>query len=154
MECMSERIAALLVLVLAAIASPLASVADDGGSLAPAAERGFREPSLPSGAPFSLNAYDAVHALYLLRAQSFVIERSQVGADRIIPVRQVRSLRLADAENPLTPFERRRYDILLNGERINWEVSFIEWGGRMVNLRVLYTYRNGALPEGLTYQRE
>ncbi len=117
-------------------------------------DRPFREPSLPEGAPFSLNAYDAVQALYLLRRQMFVLERSDLGADRIIPVREVRAVRLPDAENPVSPSERRRYDLLLNGERINWEVSFIEWGGRMVNLRLLYTYRNGALPEGLTYQRE
>lgn len=112
----------------------------------------FREPSLPEGAPFSLNAYDAVHALYLLRRQLFVQLRERDGSYRTIRVRRVRALRLPDAENPLTPFERKRYDILLNGERLDWENSYIAYDERLLNLRLLYTYRNGGLPEGLPYE--
>lgn len=112
----------------------------------------FREPSLREGAPFSLNAYDAVHALYLLRRELFVQVREEEGSYRTVRIRRVRALRLPDAENPLTPFERKRYDILVNGEPLDWERSYIEYDERRVNLRLLYTYRNGGLPEGLLYE--
>lgn len=112
----------------------------------------FREPSLEAGAPFSLNAYDAVHALYLLRRELFLQVLQERGVYRTVRIRQVRAVRLPDAENPLTPFERRRYDILLNGEPLDWENSYIEYDERRVNMRLLYTYRNGGLPEGLAYE--
>jgi hypothetical protein len=112
----------------------------------------FREPSLESGAPFSLNAYDAVHALYLLRRQLFVQVLEEGGQYRTVRIRQVRALRLPDAEYPLTPFERKRYDILLNGEPLEWERTFIEYDERRVNMRLLYTYRNGGLPAELLYE--
>ena len=112
----------------------------------------FREPSLERGAPFSLNAYDAVHALYLLRRELFLQVRESDGNYRTVRIQRVRALRLPDAKYPLTPFERKRYDILVNGEPLDWENSYIEYDERRVNLRLLYTYRNGALPEGLLYE--
>lgn len=112
----------------------------------------FREPSLQEGAPFSLNAYDAVHALYLLRRELFLQVREQDGSYRTVRIHRVRALRLPDAENPLTPFERKRYDILVNGEPVDWKRSYIEYDERRVNLRLLYTYRNGGLPAGLLYE--
>ncbi|MFP4427093.1 MAG: hypothetical protein ACLFPP_11615 [Spirochaetaceae bacterium] len=112
----------------------------------------FREPSLGAGAPFSLNAYDAVHALYLLRRELFLQVLEEEGEYRTVRIRRVRAVRLPDAEYPLTPFERKRYDILVNGEPLDWERSFIEYDERRVNMRLLYTYRNGGLPEGLLYE--
>ena len=122
-----------------------------GGSRVSGEESPFREPSLAEGAPFSLNAYDAVHALYLLRRTLFLRVRRRSGQLETVRIREVRALRLKDAPNPLTPFERKRYDILVNGERIDWANSFIEYDEREINLRLLYTYRNGGLPEGLRY---
>ena len=112
----------------------------------------FREPSLEAGAPFSLNAYDAVHALYLLRRELFLQVLGEGGEYRTVRIRNVRAVRLPDAEYPLTPFERKRYDILVNGEPLEWENSYIEHDERRVNMRLLYTYRNGGLPEGLLYE--
>lgn len=134
--------------------SLLAPIALSQETLEPrgAESRPFREPSLQGGAPFSLNAYDAVHALYLLRRQLFIRVLGEEGSYRTVRIRRVRALRLPDAENPLTPFERKRYDILVNGEPVDWKQSFIEYDERLVNLRLLYTYRNGGLPEGLRYE--
>ena len=41
-----------------------------------------------------------------------------------------------------------RYDIELNGEPLDWDHTYIEFGGEMVNLRLLFTYRNqGPVPD-------
>lgn len=136
-------ISVLISLLLSTLAAP---------SLYAREESTFREPSLESSAPFSLNSYDAVHALYLLRRTLFLRRRVAEGEFETIRVRRVRAVRLPDAENPVTPFEKKRYDIRLNGELLDWERTYIAWGGRMVNLRLLYTYRNGALPEGLDFE--
>jgi hypothetical protein len=37
---------------------------------------------------------------------------------------------------------RRRFDIILNGEPLEWSSHYVEYGGRMVNLQILFTYRN------------
>lgn len=136
-----RRICALVVAVFIAVFAPEIGAEDSP----------FREPSLQAGAPFSLNGYDAVDAVYRLRRTLFLRRRVGAGEYETVRIRQVRAVRLDDAERPITPFERKRYDILLNGEPLDWENSYIEQGGRMINLRLLYTYRNGALPEGLRF---
>ena len=140
--CFSPSITVVLLICATLLARPVE--AQEGNR--------FREPSLPAGAPFSLNAYDAVNALYLLRRAAVVGELTEGGTYRWIWISRVRAVRLPDAENPLTPFERKRYDISINGQPLNWERSYIEYDGRMVNLRLLYTYRNGGLPSGLRYE--
>ena len=45
-----------------------------------------------------------------------------------------------------------RYDIVVNGGSLDWDNSYIEYGGEMVNFRLLFTYRNQYPPKHLKYR--
>ncbi|MDC7241002.1 MAG: hypothetical protein PQJ50_11645, partial [Spirochaetales bacterium] len=42
---------------------------------------------------------------------------------------------------------RNRYDIIVNGEALDWDNSYFEYGNDLVNLRLLFLYRNQHPPE-------
>lgn len=107
---------------------------------------------LPGPEPFSLNAYDAVQALWMIRRARLLQQRLADGELRTLAVRDVRAvLTGVDPEAP-TEALSRRYDLLVNGQPLDWDNSYIEYGGRMVNLRLLFTYRNQHPPPGLQYR--
>jgi len=90
--------------------------------------------------PFSVNGYDALHAIALLKRERLLIRR--IGSSRdIVAVRSVEAQEIARIEE-LPPLHRRRYTLVLNGEPIEWHRMYIDYGGRLVNLQLLFTYRN------------
>jgi hypothetical protein len=99
-----------------------------------------RAPILPAPEPFSLNSYDVIDAVWMIR-RSFALVYDDGETRRTVPVRVVRSVWVGfdpDAyEN-----HQNRYDIELNGEPLDWDHLYIEYAGDLVNLRLLFTYRN------------
>ncbi len=90
--------------------------------------------------PFSLNGYDALHAIALLKRERLLIRRT--GSSReIVPVRSVEAREVEPIEE-MPPLHRRRYTLILNEEPIEWERMYIDYGGRLLNLQLLFTYRN------------
>lgn len=98
---------------------------------------------VPIPEPFSLNAYDAVQAIWMIR-RAGLLQRKTDHPNRpeIVPVREVRGVFVGEDDEAPVPFERRSYDLLLNGEPLDWDRLYIKYGGRMVSLRALFTYRN------------
>jgi hypothetical protein len=98
-------------------------------------------PLVPAPQPFSLNSYDAIDAVLMLRRARLLQYRYADGSTEIIPVESVYSFWVgfdpAAYEN-----HQNRYDLMLNGEPIDWGNLFVEYGGEMLNLQLLYTYRN------------
>lgn len=140
---------ALLLGVTAARPVAHASPADAPQSL-PGAPSGSSV-IVPTPEPFSLNAYDAVQALWMIRRARLLQQRLPHGELRTLAVREVRAV-LVDVD-PEAPTEAlsRRYDLVVNGELLDWDNSYIEYGGRMVSVRLLFTYRNQHPPPGLLY---
>jgi len=102
--------------------------------------------------PFSLNSYDARLAAALLDRAGFIQVQYKTAAPRNIAVRELRILFVGRARG-LPPHLTNRYDILINGRRLDWDHSYIEYGPRMVNLRLLFTYRNERPVPDLPFQR-
>lgn len=96
----------------------------------------------PSPDPFSLDARAAQTCIDLLRLEGFLLIQSDTDTSpEILPVREVYAWFL-NFNNDMPPGHRRRYDIYVNGEPLDWEHSYIEWDGRMTKLQILFTYRN------------
>lgn len=107
--------------------------------------------------PFSVNEYDVVQALWLLRRARLLIQVGPDGDRTIVPVRDVAAVRAVylgtDPEAP-GPQHEDRYDIVLNGEPLDWANTYIEYNNRMANLQVLFTYRNQLPEAGLPFYLE
>lgn len=72
---------------------------------------------------------------------------------RIISIahpREVEAVFVGIDENAPGAAHRQRWDITIRGEPLDWRHTFIRYGGRMVNLQALFTYRNQELPPGLS----
>ncbi len=99
--------------------------------------------------PFSLNGYDVVQALWMLRRARLLTQLGPHGERSIVPVRNVEAVTAVyigtDPDAP-GPQHENRYDIILNGEPLDWANTYIRYNNRMVNLQALFTYRN-QLPE-------
>ncbi len=99
--------------------------------------------------PFSVNEYDVVQALWMLRRARLLIQLEPNGERSIVPVRNVEAVTAVyigtDPDAP-GPQHEERYDIILNGEPLDWANTYIRYNNRMVNLQALFTYRN-QLPE-------
>lgn len=107
---------------------------------------------VPTRDPFSLNAYDATQALWMIRRAGLLQSWSPGGSRSNIAVREVRAVLVEIDRDAPTAALRRRYDLLLNGEPLDWRTTYIEYGGRMVNLQLLFTYRNQYPPADLPYR--
>ncbi len=94
----------------------------------------------PTPDPFSVNGYDALQAIALLRRAGMVMK---VDGDfrEIIAVRSVEAEKIPPIDS-MPEGHVERYDLLLNGEPLRWDLHYVEYGGRMVNLQLLFTYRN------------
>jgi hypothetical protein len=94
----------------------------------------------PAPEPFTLNGYDALQAMAMIRREELLIERTGEGREIIV----VESIEAVSAEpiEDYPPHHRQRWDLLLNGEPLRWDSTYIEYGGRLVSLRLLFTYRN------------
>lgn len=91
--------------------------------------------------PFTVNGYDARHAMALVRRAGLLIRDSGAGPREIVAVRSVEAVR-AGSLPEMPPGHRDRWDLLLNGEPLEWESMYIEYGGELLNLQLLFTYRN------------
>lgn len=111
----------------------------------------------PAPEPFTVNGYDAVQAVWMIRRARLLVHEPPDGSSEIIPVRTVTDVRAVHAgSNPDAPGPQHveRYDITVNGNPLDWDNTYIRYGGRMVNLRALFTYRNQETPPGLRYRLE
>lgn len=107
---------------------------------------------VPTRDPFTLNAYDATQALWMIRRAGLLQSWSPGARRRNIAVREVHAVLVEIDRDAPTAALRRRYDLLLNGEPLDWRTTYIEYGGRMVNLQLLFTYRNQYPPGDLPYR--
>ena len=94
----------------------------------------------PAPEPFSLNGYDALQAMAMIRREGLLIERTGAGRE-IVVVDSIEAVPV-DPITDYPPQHRERWDLLLNGERLRWDVTYIEYGGRLLSVRLLFTYRN------------
>ncbi len=106
---------------------------------------------LPGSSPFSLDDRSAIYCINLLKNNRFIEIDSITGKSIIVEVHKVWSFFLGLDESYPEGFHLR-YDIIVNEKPLNWDNSFIEYGGEMINLRLLFTYRNQYPPEGLKYR--
>ena len=98
-------------------------------------------PILPAPEPFTLNSYDVIHAVLMIRGEPALLRVDDEGARTIVPVRSIRSI-WVDLNPDAYANHQNRYDVELNGEPLDWDHLFIEYAGSMINLRLLFTYRN------------
>ena len=98
-------------------------------------------PILPAPEPFSLNSYDVIQAVVMIRSEPALLRVDDDGSRATIPVRSVQSVWI-DFDPEAYENHQNRYDVELNGEPMDWDHLFIEYDGTMVNLRLLFSYRN------------
>lgn len=84
--------------------------------------------------------YDAQHVAALIRRAGLLVHRDPTGRTTVL----VRSVEIVEVEplESMPPAHRRRWDIVLNGTPLDWPNTYIERGGKLVNLQLLFTYRN------------
>ncbi len=105
---------------------------------------------IPGPAPFTLDATSAIYCIDLLRENRFIEIKNDNGKTEIVKVHTVWSIFLGLDKN-YPAGHNRRYDIIVNGTPLDWDKSFIEYGGDMLNLHLLFLYRNQHPPRGLEY---
>jgi len=98
-------------------------------------------PFPPASEPFTLNSYDVIQAVLMIRREPALLRADDDGSRTIVPVRSVRSV-WVNLDPEAYENHQNRYDVELNGDLLDWDHLFIEYGGTMVNLRLLFTYRN------------
>jgi hypothetical protein len=106
---------------------------------------------LPSPQPFSVSARDAQQAIDMIRRAGLLEHWDGNGQARVVAVRTLWAV-FTGFDPQILVGHRRRYDLVLNGSRMDWDHLFIEYGGSMVNLRTLFTYRNQYPPDDLQYR--
>ncbi|MBB6479402.1 hypothetical protein [Spirochaeta isovalerica] len=106
---------------------------------------------IPGPEPFSVDGRSAIYCINLLRTNPFLEYRDQMGRSSILTVRTVWSWFL-DFDETYPEGHQLRYDIIVNSEPLDWDNCFIEYGGEMINIRLLFTYRNQYPPGGLDYR--
>ncbi len=109
--------------------------------------------ALPAPEPFSLNGYDSIQAISVLRRAGLIRVLGDDGRPRTVAVRDVHAV-LIGVDEHAAPAYRLRYDVILNGEPVEWDKTYVEYGGRMLNMRLLFTYRNQSVVRGLAYELE
>ena len=108
---------------------------------------------VPGPDPFSLDVVSAIYCINLLKNNRFLEKNEESGSLEVIEVETIWSWFL-DYDESLPEGYRKRYDIIVNGSPLNWDNSFVEYGGEMLNLRLLFLYRNQYPPENLEYYPE
>lgn len=105
---------------------------------------------IPGPAPFSLDATSAIYCIDLLKNNRFIEIKNDTGKIEIVEVHTALSIFLGLDEN-YPAGHHRRYDIIVNDNPLDWDKTFIEYGGEMLNLHLLFLYRNQYPPQGLEY---
>jgi hypothetical protein len=105
---------------------------------------------IPGPEPFSLDAASAIYCINLLKNNRYLEKNGVYGKYGIVEVKTVWSWFLEYDESYPEGY-RKRYNIIVNGTPLDWDNSYIEYGGEMLNLRLLFLYRNQYPPESLDY---
>lgn len=143
--------AAGIALLLACFAAPLADAQEEGSGTRTARNlESGTSVIVPSPEPFTLNAYDAIHLRHLLHRVGFLQRWDGSGHPETVAVETVYAVP-AGIDRDAPGGHKRRYEIRLNGEPLDWDRLYIEYGDRMMNLRALFTYRNQYPPDDLRY---
>ncbi len=103
---------------------------------------------VPGPEPFSVDAFSAIQLIAMLKRVGLL--EVYVGKLRpdIVAVKTVWAIPVGiNSAYPVG--HRRRYDIVLNGSRIDWDNTYIFYDEAMTNLRALFTYRNQYPPKDL-----
>lgn len=122
--------------VLASITLLLASV--------PGVQAGPQDwdpPIVPAPEPFSLSSRDAIHAVLLIRQVGLLQWWDGESRPVIVPVDEVYSVHVGFDPDAYEGHQNR-YDLMLNGEPLDWDHLYIAYDEDVLNLRLLYTYRN------------
>ena len=106
---------------------------------------------IPEPDPFSIDALSAVYCIDLLKNVQFIETRDRTGKSSIVKVNKVWSFFLG-FDDKYPEGHRRRYDIIVNEAPLDWDNSFIEYNGEMLNLRLLFLYRNQYPSSDLIYK--
>lgn len=106
--------------------------------------------TIPGPEPFTIDDSSAIYCINLLRSTPFIEVKDETGNTGIVKVKTVWSYFLGVDES-YPKGHQLRYDIIINGEPLDWNNSFIEYGGDMINLRLLFLYRNQHPPGNLEY---
>lgn len=77
----------------------------------------------------------------MIRRAPALLRVGEDGTRTIVPVASVRSVWIG-VNHEAFANHQNRYDLELNGEPLDWDHLFIAYAGSMVNLRLLFTYRN------------
>ena len=101
----------------------------------------------PDPEPFSIDAESAVYCISILKGKRY-LERDDSEHYSVVQVETVWS-ELTGYNEAYPPGHRRRYDIIVNGAYLNWDNSYLEYGNDMINMRLLFMYRNQHPSEGL-----
>jgi hypothetical protein len=104
-------------------------------------EEDWSPPTVPSPLPFSLNSYDVIDAVWMIRRARVLLYRYADGSVEPIRVRTASSVWIG-YDRKAYEGHRNRYDVLLNGEPLDWGNTYIEYDGEMLNMQLLWTYRN------------
>lgn len=108
---------------------------------------------IPGPEPFSLDVGSAIYCINLLKTVRFMEVKDENDKSDIVTVKNVWSWFL-DYDESYPEGYRKRYDIIVNGTPLDWDNSYIEYGGEMLNMRLLFLYRNQYPPESLEYYSE
>jgi len=105
---------------------------------------------LPIPKPFTLNYYDALQAeAFIQREMLLVIFTGKKRWTEKVNESQV-VFHSVDPKMP--PGHKARFDIVINGTPIDWKNTFMEYNGEMINLKLLFTYRNQRPLDDLLYR--
>ncbi len=106
---------------------------------------------LPGPEPFSLDTKSTIYCINILKGNRIIEKKNDTSKSTIVEVHTVWSFFLGFEENYPEGY-RLRYDIIVNGTPLDWDNSYIEYGSEMINLRLLFLYRNQYPPQGLKYR--
>jgi hypothetical protein len=106
---------------------------------------------LPSPEPFSLSGYDAAQAIAMIRREKLLEYWDGNSLPRILPVHTIWAVFIR-IDHSAFPGHRIRYDLVLNGNNLDWDHTYIDFDGSMTNLRLLFTYRNQYPPTDIHYR--
>ena len=108
-------------------------------------------PLVPASDPFTLSSYDVIDAVWLIRRSEYLLWWDYESRPQTVTIASVQSF-WTGYDPDAYEGHQNRYSILLNGKPIDWDHLYVEYDGDMLNLRLLYTYRNQKPPPDLPYR--
>jgi len=87
----------------------------------------------------------------MIRSNGLLEHRTDNGKISIVAVRELWAV-FKGVDPTAFAGHRRRYDLVLNGAPLDWDHLFIAYGSGLINLRLLFTYRNQYPPANLLYR--